>query len=245
MLPLGDRRPELTEKTAPSEGGDDRSDGHSHPADHGEHAHTGHERLLSFVEAVLLSVVALVVAWSGYSSAEWGTRSSDLLARSLETQSRAEAAGEDALQLRTFDSVSFDAAFSAYVAHDRPALQLAIRRQRPEYRSAFDAWLALRPLKNPNAPRDPSLMPQYRLPQEAHAHALRAEAHASFKEASAAGSTSDKYVRLTVILASVLFLIGISGHFPARTARYALIGIGCLLIAYSFVELLTLPGPPT
>ena len=45
-----------------------------------EQAHLRHERVISFLEAVLLSVVALVVAWPGYSSAEWGTRSSDLLA---------------------------------------------------------------------------------------------------------------------------------------------------------------------
>ncbi len=47
-----------------------------------------------------------------------------------------------------------------------------------------------------------------------------------------------------MILATVLFLVGISGHFPVRAARYALIGIGTVLILYSVVELLGLPGPP-
>jgi hypothetical protein len=35
----------------------------------------GHARLISIVEAVLLSVVTLVAAWSGYSAAKWGTES--------------------------------------------------------------------------------------------------------------------------------------------------------------------------
>ncbi len=87
-------------------------------------------------------------------------------------------------------------------------------------------------------------MPQYKVTQQAEAKALTAKAHASFKAASAAGNTSDKYVRLTVILASVLFLIGISGHFKVPAARYGLIGIGLILIVYSLVSMLGLPGPP-
>jgi len=51
-------------------------------------------------------------------------------------------------------------------------------------------------------------------------------------------------VRDTVFLATVLFLVGISSHFPLLQARYGLIGIGVLLLAFSVVQLLGLPGPP-
>lgn len=217
----------------------------------GEHRqHSGHgemnrhDRLISIVEAVLLSLVALVAAWSGYCAASWDTRSSDLLTQSLELQVQGQAAAQEGLQIRTFDGVAFDAAFDAYVAKDRPAFRLAIRRLRPEYQKAFDAWLATKPATNPNAPADPSKMPQYRIPQEIRGRALAAKAKASFRQAVDAGNTSDKYVRITVILATVLFLIGISGHFPVRIARYALIGIGTVLILYSVVALAGLPGPP-
>ncbi len=89
------------------------------------------------------------------------------------------------------------------------------------------------------------LMPQYQIPQEAQARRLSKQAHAQFEAASRAGSDSDRYVRVTVILASVLFIIGISGHFPVRGARYFLIAIGGVLIAYSVVELVRLPGLPS
>lgn len=208
------------------------------------HAPSGHDRLISIAEAVLLSLVALVAAWSGYCAASWDTRSSDLLAESLELQVAAQAATQEGLQIRTFDAVAFDAAFDAFVAGDRKAFRLAVRRLRPAYRSAFNAWLATKPLTNDKAPSDPSQLPQYRIPQEAQGRKLTAQAHASFKAASAAGDHSDKYVRLTVILATVLFLLGISGHFSVRAARYALIAIGTVLIAYSVVALMGLPGPP-
>ena len=32
--------------------------------------------MVAIIEAVLLSVVALLAAWSGYSAAKWGTKSS-------------------------------------------------------------------------------------------------------------------------------------------------------------------------
>src|SRR5262245_30997432 len=95
-----------------------------------------HERLLGITEAVLLSLVALMAAWSGYSAASWDTKSADLLGKSQEIQVEAQAAREDALQVRTFDSVAFDAAFSAHVADDREAFGLAIKRLRPGYRRA-------------------------------------------------------------------------------------------------------------
>lgn len=211
---------------------------------HAGHQGNGHDRLISIVEAVMLSLVALVAAWSGYCAASWDTRSSDLLAESLELQVAAQAATQEGLQLRTFDAVAFDAAFSAYVAGDRPAFRLAVRRLRPEYRPAFEAWLAAKPLTNPRAPADPSQLPQYRIAQEARGRTLTARAHSSFQAATTAGDHSDKYVRITVILATVLFLLGISGHFRVRVARYGLIAIGSVLLAYSLVALLGLPGPP-
>ncbi len=87
-------------------------------------------------------------------------------------------------------------------------------------------------------------MPQYVIPQETAANALDAHADADFTTGSQAGATSDKYVRDTVYHATVLFLVGISGHFPLRQGRYALIGVGGLFLGFAVVQLLNLPGPP-
>ena len=59
------------------------------------------------------------------------------------------------------------------------------------------------------------------------------------------GETADKYVRTTVFLASVLFLVGISTHFPFRGVRYALVALGALLLLVSLIQLAQLPGPPS
>ena len=115
---------------------------------------------------------------------------------------------------------------------------------RPGYRPAFDAWLATDPEHNPSAPPGPAYMPQYVVPQDAAAKAHDAKADAAFAEGAEAGQTADRYIRATVFLATVLFLVGISGHFRIRQARVGLISAAGLLLAFAILQLLELPGPP-
>jgi hypothetical protein len=217
----------------------------------GEHKHAAEDppkdrrdRLLSVTEALLLSLVAVLAAYSGYAAAKWSTESSVSLAKASAARTKANRADLEALQLRTLDSVSFNAWFSAFTAGNANAERLAEKRLRPGYRPAFYAWLATDPAHNPKAPPGPSYMPQYVIPQEVAATTGDAKADASFARGSEAGATGDKYVRDTVFLATVLFLVGISGHFPLRGARYGLIGVGSLILVFAVVQLLGLPGPP-
>jgi hypothetical protein len=222
-------------------------------AEHREHAaaeqapaeHDQRDRWVGIAEAVLLSLVALLAAWSGYSAAKWGTESSLSLAKASSTRTKASLALIQANQIRTLDSVSFNAAETAYAAKNAKLYHLALRRLRPGYRPALEAWIALRPLTNPKAPPDPSYMPQYRIPQQTVGLVLSAQADRYFKEGQAAAGTADKYVRLTVFLAAVLFLVGISSRFPVRAARYGLVGVAAALLVVSVVQLLSLPGPPS
>jgi hypothetical protein len=199
---------------------------------------------LTITEAVLLALVAVLAAYSGYAAAKWSTSSSVSLARASTMRTKAFRADSEALQLRTLDSVSFNAWFTAFNAGNVRGQRLAINRLRPGYRPAFHAWLATDPAHNPSAPPGPSYMPQYVIPQEAESRVYAARADADFSSGSNAGATGDKYVRDTVFLATVLFLVGISAHFRLRPARYTLIGVGAVILVFSVVQLLELPGPP-
>jgi hypothetical protein len=218
----------------------------------GEHSKHGgdagatdrHDRRLSITEAVLLSLVAVLAAYSGYAAAKWGTESSVSLAKASAARTKANRADLEGLQLRTLDSVSFNAWFTAFTAGNANAQRLAEKRLRPGYRPAFYAWLATDPAHNSNAPPGPAYMPQYVIPQEVAANAYDAQADANFAKGTAAAATGDKYVRDTVFLASVLFLVGISSHFPVRGGRYGLILIGGLILAFAVIQLAELPGLP-
>lgn len=218
----------------------------------GEHARHGgggdgpsrHARAIVITEAALLSIVAVTAAWSGYASAKWGTESSLKLAKASATRTKANRADLENLSLRTLDASTFNAWFTAKIAGNANGERIAIKRFRPQYRVAFDAWMATNPDENPNAPPGPQYMPQYTQPLLALSRKLDRQADAYYAEGSKDGGTSDDYVRTTIFLASVLFLVGISSHFPVFGARYALIGLGAVLLIVSLVLLLSLPGPP-
>jgi hypothetical protein len=216
----------------------------------GHHAaHAGGEgrhpdRLISILEATLLSIVTIVAAWSGYSAAKWGTESSLKLAQASATRAEANRAFQESLTFRAEDATMFNAWFGAYMAGDEEAMRVAEKRFRPEYRVAFEAWLATDPFTSPDAPAGPQQMPVYQPAGEALSRKLDLQADQFYREGQDAGETSDQYVRTTVILASVLFLVGISTHFPVRAVRFGLIAVGGALLLIAAVAILRLPGLP-
>ena len=228
----------VAEGLSAAEVGNEIAEHHEHTADHARR-----DRWIAIFEAVLLSVVALLAAWSGYSAAKWGTESSLSLAHASATRTKASLA-----EIQDPDPHARLGVVQrrGNCLHGKtPSSSTSSQRLRPGYRPAFEAWLALHPLKNPNAPPDPSYLPQYRSPQQAQGLALNAKADAYFSEGQSAAATADKYVRLTVFLAAVLFLVGIGSRFPARVARYGLVGVAAVLLIVSVVQLLGLPGPPS
>jgi hypothetical protein len=203
-----------------------------------------HDRLVSIAEAVLLAIVALTAAWAGYSAAKWGTESSLKLAKASTTRAKANRGFQLASTTRAQDASNFNAWFSAYLAGNRSAERVAEARFRPNYDLAFRAWLATNPFHNPNAPKGPQYMPQYRPLGGALATQLDAQADAYYAAGEHAAEVGDKYIRVTVILASVLFIVGISSHFPLRGIRIGLVCLGAALLIFAAVEILQLPGPP-
>jgi hypothetical protein len=202
------------------------------------------DRILAIAEAALLSQVTLAAAWLGYAAAKWNGESAVSLTEASEARTDAARADLDAREDRNFDVSTFEAWFDAFVAGNQDVMALAERRFRPEFAAAFDAWRATNPETNPAAPRGPTYMPEYEQPGLEQAKALDEEADQAFAEGVSAGQTSDSYIRATVFLASVLFLVGISAHFPGRSARYGLIALSAVVLVVSLVQLAQLPRPP-
>jgi hypothetical protein len=214
---------------------------------HGHTASTGgdrHSRTVQIGEALLLSLVTIAAAWSGYAAAKWGTESRIELAQAATLRNLATRADLAALSTRNFDSSTFNAWFTAFTLDDPQNQAIAERRFRPEFKVAFDAWMATDPFRNPRAPPGPTYMPQYRLADQAKAEALDREAVAASAAGHHAGVVGDDYIRITVFLAAVLFLVGIGSTFKLPTIRYALVGVGSILLILATVLILRQPGLP-
>jgi hypothetical protein len=146
-----------------------------------------HSRIVQIGEALLLALVTVTAAWAGYSAARWGTASRVEIAQSSTLRALASRDDLTALSLRNFDSSTFTAWFIAFTLNSRQKEAIAERRFRPEFRTAFNAWMATDPLHNPHAPPGPTYMPQYKLAAQAQANALDRAAGAKFQSGSQAG----------------------------------------------------------
>ena len=88
-------------------------------------------------------------------------------------------------------------------------------------------------------------MPQYKLAAQAQANALDNQATEKFNAGNQAGLVGDNYVRITVFLAAVLFLVGIGSSFKLHGVRYALVTFGSVLLILSIVLIVRQPGLPS
>jgi hypothetical protein len=211
--------------------------------EHRRHNDRGESRWVTILEALLLAIVAVMAAWSGYASAKWSTESRLLIADASTARIEASTAAIEADELLILDNEAFDAWFVAYVAGNQEAMDQAERRFRPAFEVAFTAWQAADPADE-STPASPTSMPEYEEPERADADELNQKADELHDEGVEAGTTADEYVQTTLYLASVLFLVGISGHFPVRAARLGLVGIGAAITIFAAVQIVQLPAPP-
>ena len=137
-------------------------------------------------------------------------RSRLYLAQASTARTEANRSYLDAGATKDFDASTFNTWFSAYLAGNEPAMAVAEKWFRPEFKVAFDVWLATDPTTNPDAPPGPTYMPEYVQPEIAKAEHLDAKADRLYAKGAEAGGYANDYVRTTVYLATVLFLVGIS-----------------------------------
>jgi hypothetical protein len=204
-----------------------------------------HAKIVQICEAVLLALVTITAAWAGYSAAKWGTASRVDIARASTLGNLATRDDLTANTLRNFDASTFNAWFIAFTLNSPQKEAIAVHRFRPQFLVAFNAWMATNPLHNPHSPPGPTYMPQYKLPAATQATTYDNESAAEFQAGNSAATTGDNYVRITVFLAAVLFLVGIGSSFKLPGVRYALVAFGSALLIFSIVLILQQPALPS
>jgi len=212
---------------------------HLSEAKHGEHT-LAHE-ILEIIEAVVLAVVAIATAWSGYQAALWDGHQDELYGESSHLRIRAEGLTNTANQERLYNASTVVEWLKAAGTGNKKLADMFERRFLPDIIPAFRAWKATDPLNNPNAPAGPQLMPQYHNAKLEQAQKLSEEAEEMFEQGTRARQRSDQYVRLTVVLATVLLLMAVSQRFKTHGVRVALATVAVLLLAFPVIRIFLLP----
>ncbi len=208
-----------------------------------ESSGASHMRLeiIEILEAILLAVVAVSTALSGYQAAKWDGVSGRDYATASRERVQAEQVSLTSNQLIIYNSDTLNTWMQAVTAGNTQLSGILVRRFTPNYRVAFDAWLKTDPLTNAKAPAGPRFMPQYKDPLAAQSAALSSASTHSYDHGVDSRETADKYVRLTVILAAVLFLVAIGQRFRIRRVRQAVLCLAGGLIVYCAVLLVIYP----
>ena len=199
------------------------------------------EEVLEIVEVVFLAIVAIATAWSGYQAARWDGHQAVLYGESSRLRFQADAASTRGGQQLVADSGMFNSWLEAHDNGNDSLQRLFERRFSPGYRVAFRAWLATDPFHNPNSPPGPGYMPQLRYPLMEQAKRWNDQAAERFEEGTESRETADKYVRDTVLFASVLFLIAVAQRFKVRGARIGANAVALALLGFTLVMLFALP----
>jgi hypothetical protein len=197
--------------------------------------------IVEILEGVLLAVVAIATALGGYQAARWDGRQAELYASSTSIRSQANQALTLGGQQRLLDVSTFNTWIEARSEGKRELAALFERRFSPEFKVAFDAWLALNPFSNREAPAGPSFMPEYANSLLERGARLNDRADRSFEEGSDARRSADEYIRTTVVLATVLFLLALSQRFRIRQMRIGILVLATGLVLYGLVTMLTFP----
>lgn len=212
----------------------------SHLSHHEEESKSAHE-ILEIVEAIVLAIVAVSTAWSGYQAALWTGRQSQLYGLASRYRVQAEGATTTANQERLYNASTVVEWLKAQAMGQKKLVDLFERRILPEFRPAFESWKKTDPLNNPDAPAGPFFMPEYRSAKAEEADRLTTEAAEAFDQGDVARRHSDDYVRVTVLLATVLLLMAISQRFKVHAVRVGLAVVAALLLCFPIYYVLTLP----
>lgn len=212
--------------------------------EHGEHhGKPGDRRAqwIEMIEALVLATVAVATAWSGYQASKWDALSAQNYNLASRTTVLSEEAATSAGQDRLYDIETFNAWLASKLAGRDQIAEFYQRRFRPEYATAFTAWWKLDPFHNPSAPPGPIFMAEYRSAAAGESATLSEKARNYYENAVSMRETGDKYVRITVFLATVLLLTALSQRFEMVGPRVAVVAVAFVLLAVSSYWMLTLP----
>jgi hypothetical protein len=200
-----------------------------------------HFEAIEIIEAVILALVAVATAWSGYQAARWAGMRAENYAEASRLRVTAEGLATLAGQERIYDSDTFNSWLAARLDGKAEAVEFFERRFRDEYRPAFTAWLKTDPFNNAQAPPGPIFMPDYHNAKHEQFLGLSKQAAVVADQGTKSGETGDQYVRITVLLATVLLITAIGQRFRFKTVRIFFMILACLLLFLPLWQLLMLP----
>jgi hypothetical protein len=206
-----------------------------------EAAERGALQRFEIVATFLLALATLAVAWSGYEATRWGQEASKAQAGATAARIEASRSSDLANSQSGVDVATFTQWANAYARNETMLADFYFGRFRAEFKPAVEAWIATRPLQNPDAPLTPFAMPEYVL--AAREEAERQDEITEFKAAEVRRNLQrqSNYVLAVVLFTTALFFAGVSTRFSSRGPRTAILALGCIVFVCALTWVVTFP----
>jgi hypothetical protein len=199
------------------------------------------DRRLELIGVIILAAASVLTAWSGFQSTKWSGVQAASYSQASAQRTEANRTAAYGFVLALNSQANFNNWLNATVEGREELAEVYAGRIESVLPEAWNAWLALDPLDNPDAPTTPLLMDEYVMPNSVETDALEADASRLFQQGQDANQKADNYVLVTVVFAVALFFSGISTSINFRTARLVLLGIAIAFVAGGALYLATLP----
>jgi hypothetical protein len=196
---------------------------------------------IEVVATVLLALATVATAWSGYQATRWNGEQAKAAARANASRVESTRSSDLANTQTEVDIATFMQWVDAYARDDTFLTDFYFARFREEFRPAVEAWIATRPLQDPDAPLTPFAMDEYQLAARAEAEQLEAEADELASQARTNIQRASNYILGVVLFATALFFAGISTKVAMRPARIAVLVMGSAVFIGTVIWIATFP----
>jgi hypothetical protein len=190
---------------------------------------------------VLLAFAAVSTAWSSYQATRWNGEQAKTAGTVNKTRIEAARASDLANAQQQVDVATFMQWVDSYARDETELVSFYRERFRPEFKPAFEAWIATKPLITAGAPRTPFVMPEYRLAAKAEADRLDVRAEALSAEVRRNIQRASNYVLGVVLFAVALFFAGMSAKLNTQRMRQVMLVFGCIVFLAALTWIATLP----
>ena len=214
---------------------------------------------IELIATIVLSIAAILTAWSVFQGGKWGGIESFQLAEANAARTESVRADNTANEQALADITMFDNWLLALQedfdsgliqrddpldAHPEAISSFFYRHMRDEFKPAIEAWVATDPFRSLGV-EESSLLPyqmdEYQLAARQEAIRLETVAEGHVEGAYESNGTSDSYIFTAVLFATVLFFAGVSGKMGGHRNREIVLSLGILILIGTLIFLVTLP----
>lgn len=178
------------------------------------------------IAVVLLSVTAVLTAWTGFQASKWSGAMSISFSEASSSRIKAARLDSDANRKLTVQVSLFTQWLQAYQADDQELTDFLADRFPEPLATAFPVWIEQQPLKNPDAAKSPFDLPEYAIPEQEQAAEADALADEKFDLALEYNQRGDNYTVLTIGFAVVLFFAALASRMRGPRSQWALLALG-------------------